>query len=156
MSADDLAEDRIAELLAIEKRVVRPIQREPRRKFGHDEYAYELTSEKPRHRFRIYTRQNRRIAENFSCGLIWRSPSGEDVHLVRYNGPSHRHRNALEGDRLEAMPHIHRITRRYIEAGLDPDGYAGVTDRYLTLCEALDALARDVNVKGLEIQAKLL
>lgn len=150
----DLTDEQIRELVEMEKRPRGKLSN-PHRKAGHVERDLDLTDAKGRQRFVLYTRQNMRIPGDFSCGLRWRSPSGEDVMLARYNGRGHIHRNGIEGDRLEHTCHIHLATERYMRAGLAPEGHAEATTRYDSLDSALDALARDMNIQGLEYQVPL-
>lgn len=68
--------------------------------------------------FRIYIRQNRRILDGFSCGLLYISRSGESITLARYNGSDHEHTNPLESSSpIRFACHIHRATERYMQAG---------------------------------------
>lgn len=100
--------------------------------------------------FTLYLRQNTNISEDFSCGLSWSMPSGEVLTLVRYNGPSHPHRNQIERQVIEFESHIHRATPKYMDAGRKPEGYAEATNRYDSLRGALHCLVSDCNVTGIQ------
>ena len=74
----------------------------------------------------------------------------EDLILARYNGPSHPHSNRLEGIALGFVPHIHRVTERYLQANLKAEGFAESTSKFKTLSGALHELVHDLNITGLE------
>jgi hypothetical protein len=146
--ADPSTDAGIAALLAIGKTVTNPLARD-RAKFQHVEREYEVVGNDAT-KFALYTRQSTMARDNFSCGLRWLGPGGESVTLVRYNGPAHPHRNAIEGNRFVNQCHIHRATARYIarQDGQD-EGYAEVTDRYTDLKGALRCLLLDCKISGL-------
>ena len=148
MAATTLTDEKIAALIAMSKRVTNP---GARRKVSskHEQVTYNVIGDDGETAFQIFVRQSRKITENFSCGLLWISPSGETVTLIRYNGASHPHDNALESDRYELHCHIHKATERYIAANKKPETYAEKTDRYRTLDGALNCLLTDCVVTGL-------
>lgn len=101
-------------------------------------------------KFELYTRQNLIDQENYSCGLIYKHPSGAQITLARYNGSNHEHRNPLEnGELIRFKCHIHRATQRYIELGDKAEKYAETTDRYNDLKGAIGCLLVDWNIAGL-------
>lgn len=95
--------------------------------------------------FRVYTRQNASYPEDFSTGIRW-VRSGADLTLARYNGSSHVHRNAIEGDVLSFVCHIHHLTERYQVAGRQGEGFASATVSYGNLEQALTLLIKDWNI----------
>lgn len=151
MGIEALNDDKIEELITVFKRVVKP-KVNWSDKTSHRQKNYDVMDTDGRETFTVYVRQNLRITDDFSVGLLWHSPDGEKLTLVRYNGPSHPHRNHLENATLEFACHIHRATRRYIDAGKKADGYAMPTTAYSTVEGALDALIRDCNIYGLSTQ----
>jgi len=92
------------------------------------------------------------LPESFSAGLRWLPKSGEDVTLIRFNGPSHPHANAIEGERFEFVCHIHQATERYLAAGKKDEGFALPTQDYKTLNGALYNLVKRCNITGLMTQ----
>lgn len=84
----------------------------------------------------------------FSVGLALRG-APDDLVLCRYNGRFHGHGNRLERTRFPAQMHIHTATARYIDAGLDADGFAAPTNRYEDVDSALRCLVLDCNIEGL-------
>jgi hypothetical protein len=147
MSAAELTDEKIQALRTFPKKVTSG-SRKPKIKAGHFEMDFEAASEDGS-RFRVFARQNRRLADDFSCGIRWEAPSGEAVTLARYNGPSHPHPNPLEGTRLVGVCHIHTATERYIRLGRQPETFAVATDRYHDLDGAMAALAEDFAITGL-------
>lgn len=147
MSFESLTDEKIAELIGMPKAAVNDDVKE-KRKGMHLQKNYEIIAKSDKNiRFELFTRQNMEMAEDFSCGIRWLAPGGEDMILVRYNGSSHPHPNKIERNRLEFANHIHRTTERYIEIG-KPDGFAEITDRYTTMNGAFNCLLRDCNVEG--------
>ena len=98
--------------------------------------------------FTVYQRQSQRDKNDYSCGIIYLPPSGEQLTLARYNGPSHKH-----GDILY-LPHIHQATEMAISEGRKPEYYAGPTDRYQTLPDAFYCLIQDYNLSGFNIESQ--
>lgn len=150
MGAGNLTDEKIAALIAMPKRVTNP---GARRKVSskHEQVNYNVIGNDDETVFQIFARQSIKIAESFSCGLLWISPSGESVTLIRYNGTSHPHENALERSRFEFHCHVHMATERYIAANKRAETYAETTDRYSTLSGAIHCLLKDCVVTGLDV-----
>ena len=144
-----ISDAEIDRLIALEKAVINPRARRITQR-GSERINYEATGQTGE-QFFIYVTRNIRLADGFSCGLLYVSPSGEKLTLVRYNGPDHEHTNALEsGKPLPRACHIHRATERYINAGRKAEHHAETTTRYTDLDGALRALIADCNVRGLD------
>lgn len=142
-----LLDDEIERLLKMRKRIINPSARRKAQK-GSINLNYDLEAGDAS--FSMYVRQNIRIAQSFSCGLLYHLANGEKVTLTRYNGSDHPHSNPLEGgSRMTASCHIHIATQRYMEAGMKPEHYAEPTDRYTDIHGALNALLEDCNIDGL-------
>lgn len=144
---DVIPDTLIAELLRQPKRVANP-KAKWHEKPGHWQRNFNLLATD--YSFSLFQRQNVRVPEDFSCGLLWEPPGGGRMILVRYNGPSHVHGNKLEGDTLRHVCHIHRTTERYLAAGIKDEGFAESSQRYRTLEGALHCIATDCFVSGLE------
>jgi hypothetical protein len=87
----------------------------------------------------------------FSVGLTRVWAPDEALVLVRYNGPYHPHRNIVERTRVPAGCHKHIATHRYIQAGLDADGYAEPIHLYNSVEGAFDCLCRDCGIAANEL-----
>lgn len=83
---------------------------------------------------------------DYSAGLTFTDLDGNTYRLIRCNGPSHPHRNQLEGDKILYEPHIHRLTERYQRSRFKDDGHAEATDTFTDPAGALAYLARLTNV----------
>jgi len=139
----------INRLLSIGKHISNPRARRIEKR-GSIQVNYEAVASSGE-QFRVYVRQNMRIPDGFSCGLLYVPVSGETVTLARYNGSDHEHTNPLEsGSAIRFKCHIHRATARYIEAGRKAEHFAETTERYRELEGALQALLHDCNITGLE------
>ena len=151
MGTGNLTDEKIAALIAMPKRVTNPGAR--RKVIGkHEQLTYNVLGNDNETSFQIFIRQSIKIVESFSCGLLWISPSGETVTLIRYNGANHPHDNPLEGNHFEFNCHIHKATERYIAANKKPETFAEMTDRYRTLDGALNCLLNDCRVTGVVVE----
>jgi hypothetical protein len=148
MSIEALSQAEIDELIACQKRVINPSSR-PKTEGKHIRRDYQVASLDGRYEFVLFTRQSTMIAESFSAGLRWRSKTGEEVILMRCNGPDHTHGNAIERTRFELRRHVHRATERYLAAGRKAESFAEVTDAYRTLDGALHHLLQLTSISGL-------
>ena len=147
MAIDTVTDDQIDQLLSVQKEIQNPGAQETN-KGSHVQRNFEVESEDGK-KFSLYTRQNNRVPDDFSCGLLLYMSNGESLTLVRYNGSSHPHPNKLEGTSTNFKCHIHKATERYIQAQRRPEGYAEATDKYRTLSQALRCIVTDCNVSGL-------
>ena len=68
---------------------------------GSRQRNYDLKSQDGKLLFSLYLRQNERLKESFSCGLLYLHAGGEKVTLARYNGSDHPHYNPLDGTRSD-------------------------------------------------------
>lgn len=150
MSEIILTDEHIQYLLTVPKRTKTPnarwrVQKKSRQR------NYELESEDGTLKFSLYLRQNMRIAESFSCGLLYFHAGGEKVTLARYNGSDHPHDNPLDGTRSDNHCHIHRATERYMAIGRKSEHYAESTERYSDLNGALRAIVEDCRISGIRL-----
>lgn len=148
----ELTDEKIEALLCSPKTVINPGARK-KTQMGSEQLNYEIRGQNGA-LFRLYVRQNLRVAEGFSCGLLYEPPGGEPVTLTRYNGSDHSHGNPLEnGEVFHGACHIHKATERYIQAGRKSEHFAETTNRYTNLDEALRCLLSDCRIEGLEAEA---
>ena len=152
MGLETLTDEKIAQLLALPKRVENPLSRE-KIEGKHKRRDYRVVSDDGMHRFTLFTRQSIKIADGFSAGLLWHAKSGEDVILLRCNGSDHPHPNVLERQRIEHQCHVHVATERYIQANRKGEGFAETTGAYRTLAGALHELVRRAKIQGLSSEA---
>lgn len=142
-----LSDDEIEHLLKMPKRVMNPGARKKVQR-GSMQVTYEVTG--AGEKFQLFWRQNQRLNNCFSCGLLYFNKSGDKAILARYNGSDHPHSNPLDKQpKMGTDFHIHRATQRYMEAGRKAEHFATPTDRYATIDGALHALLTDCNIEGL-------
>lgn len=150
MSDIILTDEQIKHLLTVPKRTTSPNARwRPQR--GSRQRNYDLESEDGTLRFSLFLRQNERIKNSFSCGLLYLHAGGDRVTLARYNGSDHQHYNPLDGTRSDNHCHIHRATERYMAAGRKSEHYAESTNRYSDLDGALRAIIEDCSISGIRL-----
>lgn len=148
MQAVNLTDQQIQNLIVVPKMVTNTRARE-RINGKVITRDYELTAHGGLS-FSVFIRSMPEMADNFSTGLVWHPPGGGHVILMRCNGPSHPHKNHLEGDGFANSCHVHIATQRYIAAGRDKQSYAQMTDAYWTVDGALHELVTRCSISGLE------
>ena len=138
----------IHRLLKMPKQV-NDLQTQKKRRDANERVAYTLSGT-DNTEFKLYCRQNYKpgMEDDFSCGLLYLLSDRETLTLIRYNGSSHSHLNKLEGEQLGYVCHIHKATKKYLDAGMKPDKYAEATDRFSTLEEAKRCLVKDCHITG--------
>lgn len=98
--------------------------------------------------FEVFVRRNMEFIENFSIGLRYNTNLQNlgKITLLRYNGAHGETSRAKDGH--YARPHIHRLTSKDIELGIiDPsERDREITDKYITLEEAIDIFFDDINL----------
>ncbi|SAL73692.1 hypothetical protein AWB71_04711 [Caballeronia peredens] len=120
-------------------------------KGGHREKNFSLQDAcDPTQTYRLFLRISSSNPAVFSAGLarVWSSEA--TLILARYNGPYHPHRNIIERTKVPAGCHRHLATHRYIDAGLDPDGYAEPVSEYNSVEGAFECLCKDCGISSLE------
>jgi hypothetical protein len=147
MAKEDLNDARLHELIVMSKRVTNPGARE-RVEGRHLRTDYRVLSADGRHEFALFTRQSTRLRTSYSAGLRWLRHGRESVMLVRCNGASHEHTNAIEGDRISFRCHIHLATGRYLSTNRSEEGFAQATRAYSDLAGALLHLVEMCNIVG--------
>ncbi|MBA7646045.1 hypothetical protein ES703_53806 [subsurface metagenome] len=147
-----LTDEEIAELLQEPKQLTRNwetrLRPRPKSNFKFIQRDCEIKGENG-HTFRIILRHNMINPLDFSIILSFQDEDGTEFNLCRYNGkhPS-QHTNKLE--KSKGLPdssfrnafHIHMVTQRYQEEGLNIDGYAEVTNEYSSFDTALRTFVR--------------
>ena len=137
-------DDQIAALVGERKRLPAGWRERmrPRPKRGHSDATIPIAGDSGSE-FRLITRQSAHAPLDFSVILGVLVPRSSRIfRLLRYNGRSHPHTNAIEGDRFYDF-HIHRATERYQEKGQKEESYAEMTDRYRDLDGALTCMIED-------------
>lgn len=110
MSFESLSDEKIKQLIEQPKLVTNPGAREMD-DGGYLRRDFKVVSAAGDEQvFRLFTRQNKKVSNDFSCGLQWLAPGTDGLTLLRYNGPSHSHPNKLEREYLDHVWHIHRAT----------------------------------------------
>jgi len=156
MARDALTDDRIAGLLREQKLLKSSPTPKVKVKGKHEERDFKFESADGVNRYTVYTRQNTKMRDDFSCGLVWEIPNEEPIHLMRANGSSHAHPNVLEGTKLPAKCHVHVATERYIDAGRQPEGFAEECGTYSDLDGALRELVKRCNLVGIDLDTSQL
>lgn len=99
----------------------------------------------------LYTKVGKGRPDNYSCGLVYDDPTGNQYRLIRCNGYHGVHVNRLEGTRIPALTtHVHYVREAYLRAiqqgrGFKPEGWA-IRATFRDLDHALTGLARRANL----------
>jgi hypothetical protein len=140
------------ELISCPKQVADPPRKEMRSERGHQRNDMTLRSPDGERRFSVFMRVNERFPENFSVGLVYdpRDETG-DLTLLRCNGPHGEHDTLpMEDPPAHFRCHIHRARADVVNAGLAPDKFAELTEKYASFPEALRHFLRLANIAGAE------
>lgn len=116
----------------------------PKQEYGHYRSEAKLCAESSCD-FILKIRKSIYDEFDFSVILSVITTEGYAFNLIRCNGSSHAHRNVIEGTRITGT-HRHIATQRYIEAGLDAEGFAENIDSYNSASEALEYMAETANI----------
>jgi hypothetical protein len=82
-------------------------------------------------RFVLAARENVEDPLDYSVILCATFPDGVSLNLLRCNGPSHGHRNRLEGQAFGPCEHVHWATERYqVVPKSYAEGFARPTDAF--------------------------
>ena len=103
----------------------------------------------------LYSRQNLNpvVAGDWSVGLVYTDYANRSYRVLRCNGPHPTdHSNAMEKTIIVRTPHIHHLTERYQRLRPPrPDGFASETSDYTTIEEAVEVLAKLINLQPVGI-----
>ena len=149
--ADICSEELLAKLKQTPKEVTKWIAKnreKPSHMPSHIEWTCEAISSDG-DSFIIYMRQNISLNDDFSCGIAWKSPDGEQVTIARYNGSSHDHTNKSDGTEFIQQCHIHQTTVEAARSGWSLENFAILAETYTCLDEAKSRLADDYLISGL-------
>lgn len=114
----------------------------------HKESDFELESIDGKYLFSIFIRKHIELIEHFSVGLLFLRRDGNDLVILRYNGNHGTHKNILTGESFDEGCHIHKLTQEALKAGISPDNQACLTDKYISVDEALLSMLQDINVQN--------
>ena len=113
--------------------------------YRHKESSFELVSSDRRFIFNCYIRESIELLEDFSIGIIFRRDPAEPIILARYNGNHGEHMNLLTKERFSGF-HVHKLTMSALDAKIQPENYAELTNKYSTLREALAVFFEELKV----------
>ncbi len=138
----------LLQLIACQKRITQPPRKEMRTdgQMLRDEMEFESLDEK--HSFRVFMRQSRQFAENFSVGLEY-VPKDEpgSFCLLRCNGMHGNHITHTH----HLTCHIHRSKAEDVNAGLRVEKHIEPTSEYAAFRDALRYFLRAVNVQAADL-----
>jgi len=147
--ADSLTDDEIQRLLSMRKIVAQNDRKNPRWRDvnGHRRLDWQLqTGKDAPERFFVFARQSIDDQLDFTVGLKVQFSDGSSSILMRCNGIHGRHYNRLEHQEFIDLYHIHVATERYVNKGLDAEGYAEITNTYRSVNGALECLLSRCNI----------
>lgn len=139
-----VSDTEIARLLAERKPLPTNFRQhlQPRPKRGHSEQEMSLKGGAGSS-FRLLIRQSLFNPLDFSVILAYLPENVTGLfRLRRYNGKSHEHTNKIEKNTFYEF-HIHTATERYLERGMDEDGFAEPTSRFSDLTGAINCMIED-------------
>lgn len=130
-------DDSIRNLITCAKRVTEPPAREFKEENRHRRKDMRLQSTDGEHRtFDVFIRQSLEFAEDFSLGLMYLSPEGKRMTLVRFNGQHDQSNNPLDLQKTHFQYHIHTATADNLNDGRYDKHPAEPATRYASFEEA--------------------
>ncbi|MCA9750415.1 MAG: hypothetical protein KC414_14995 [Romboutsia sp.] len=142
----EITDTEITKLINCEKIIVSNPSPNKKSSGYHKETGIDLESISEQTKFSMFIREHTLLTEHFSIGLIYWPDSESPIRLVRYNGNHGIHVNKLTGEKLCDTVHIHKLTRKALDAGICGDNHAEATDKYTSLNEALTEFFVDLNI----------
>lgn len=143
-----ITDDFIDKLISCEKKII--LSPSPKNKTNglHKQTNMELESADKKHKFSVFIRENTKLMEFFSVGLVYHRDKETDIIIIRYNGNHGAHKNYLNNELIEEGFHIHKYSAEAVELGIKAENHAQITDKYVTLQEALLAFFTDLNINN--------
>lgn len=145
---DYLTDERIGELIGIHKIIT---EQERRRMSKRKEINGSRRLDIPLladcdESFHIFIRESIDDPFDFTAALCVALQDGGRVNLMRCNGRHGSHKNIIENEWLEDACHVHIATSRYIQRGLNAEGFAQQTEDYFSVEGALVCLLNRCNI----------
>ena len=143
-----ITDDFIDELISCEKKIILPPSPKNKTNGSHKQTNMEIESVGKKYKFSVFIRENIKLMEFFSIGLVYHRGEETDVIIVRYNGNHGAHKNYLNNELIEEGFHIHKYNVKAVELGIKAENHAKTTAKYATLQEALLAFFIDMNINN--------
>lgn len=143
-------DESINSLISCEKLVVEAPTRDYKQQNRHlkkDMTLHSLNGEE----FMVFIRQSLEFSEDFSLGLVLRSPEGKRITLVRYNGQHEQSNYPIELAKPHFQYHIHKVTVDNIKNGRYEKHPAEPTPRYASFEEATVAFLVDIGLNKADV-----
>lgn len=130
-------DDSIRDLITCPKRVSDPPAREFKEENRHRRKDMRLQSTDGHNRtFEVFIRQSLEFSEDFSLGLMYLSPEGKRMTLVRFNGQHDQSNDPLDLAKTHFQYHIHTATAANLNDGRYDKHPAAPAARYASFEEA--------------------
>ncbi len=100
--------------------------------------------------FEVFIRQSLEFDEDFSVGLVYLSPEGRRIVLIRFNGQHEQTNDAIEAAKPHFNYHIHKVTADDLNEGRMEKHPAAVSTAYASLSEALGEFFTAIGLDGFE------
>ena len=140
----DISEQQLHDLITCPKEIIS----KPRKEFlcsngcrRNDFTAKSSTNQS----FRIFMRQNLRLPEDYSIGLIWECQENqEDIILCRFNGPHGGNKKVA----THFVTHIHELNLELAKEDVFKESTVKETHDYATFTDAIYAFCEYCHIKG--------
>ena len=143
-----ITDDFINELISCKKKIIMPPSPKDKANGLHKQTNMELESVDKKYKFSVFIRENTKLMEFFSVGLVYHRDKETDIIIIRYNGNHGAHRNYLNNELIEEGFHIHKYSAEAVELSIRAENHAQITDKYSTLQEALLSFFTDMNINN--------
>ncbi len=131
-------DDIIGDLVICPKRVTDAPAREFKGENRHRRRDMRLQSTDGQARvFDVFIRQSLEFAEDFSLGLVYQSPEGKRMTLVRFNGQHEQSNDPFDLQKTHFQYHVHTATAANLNDGRYDKHPAAPATRYASFDEAI-------------------
>jgi hypothetical protein len=143
---------RINELIECDKEITDAPTRDYEDEYRHRRKDFRLRAiDDPKLLFSVFMRQSLEFDEDFSLGLVYLSPDGKRMTLVRYNGQHDQSNDPYDLVKPHFQYHVHKATPENLNNGRYDKHPASATRLYASFAEATREFLAAIGVRAQDI-----
>jgi hypothetical protein len=143
---------RINELIECDKEITDAPTRDYKDEYRHRRKDFRLRAiDDPKLLFSVFMRQSLEFDEDFSLGLVYLSPDGKRMTLVRYNGQHDQSNDPYDLVKPHFQYHVHKATPENLNNGRYDKHPASATRLYASFAEATREFLAAIGVRAQDI-----
>jgi hypothetical protein len=143
----------IDELVSCQKHIVEAPAREFKEENRHRRKDMRLQDlNDPKRIFSVFIRQSLEFDEDFSLGLVYLSPDGKRMTLIRYNGQHDQSNDPYDQAKTHFQYHIHKATAENLNNGRYDKHPAIAAHDYASFADATGVFLATIGVRLRDIE----